>query len=723
MLAVAWKNISAYPPGHPTFVASLNDAHRKLAEAAALGGTVTLGIGRDALFIADEKIDSTQARKFAEALYRHGVAIVSVDRAVEAWELEMLFRFAAGDPRPGRALWDEIAAAGIQHVALTPVDYSAVRATDEVDGEAEEKPKSLFEDILKAILSGRELSEVGATDLEEEAITAKGVASVLLHYLDTGETSERGGAGAPDRGSRDEIVDLIIEKVAAHIDRAAGETRQVTMHQIADLLRNLPREIQERVLHSAVTILATDPSAEEELRTLARLLAPDEILHALSAVRHEGVRLSSHALRLLQGLMMTATVDTPDMTTVEDEARELAAQISTLLGNEDIDRFNPPEHKQLLQDIDLEIPASDEGPRERALELGRERLATLEDENIAQHVQAALLEMIPRQPQGADLEAVFVRIEEHFLELLGTMQMTAALELVDTIQVLTRDPAVPPHVQAAAAASLERIGTGDAIQVLVDWLHLASDELIPQIRRIIDLFGTVGTRNFLYALAEENDRSRRRRLFDFLAGLGPVIVPDAIQLLGDRRWYVVRNMITLLRSVGDRKSLPEIRKLTAHADIRVRLEAIKSLLTFESRLPIDLIEKAIRDPDPKLAESAVALCGSYEIVEAEGPLLRIVMERDWFGRRKSIRLKSLHALAELGRPETLERLDPILRERRFSLRDPEERRYAYELLEYYPVEARARWVEHGLTSRDAAIRAISAKLSRSTAIATTENTG
>ncbi len=712
VLAVAWRNISAYPPGHPIFTAALRDAHAKIAELASFSGSVTLGIGRDGLLVADDKIASTHAQKLAEAFYRHGVAILSIDRDIASWELEMLFRFVAADPRANRsALWDELSAAGITHVTLTPADYSGVRATEDVETAVSEKPATLLDDILRALLRGHELSPEGLMEATGEAISAEGVSSVLLEYLDEGGGEGTAALGTTVSGRRQSLIDLLVSQIENHLGRPEAEGREITVHQIAELLRTLPQDLQQRILDSAVQILACDPAAEEELRSLARALSPDDVFHALSTLRQKGLLLSNHALRLLQTLMTTITADGVEPDVDPNEVRELTDQISTLLGDEDVDRFNPPDHKRLLEEVDLQMPASDEGPRERSLELGPERLDTLKESAIATRVRLATIELILRQPPQADLEPAFRRLEQDFLELLGTMQMSDAVALIDELHELLVDPA-PPHVQAAARTAMERIGTGDAVQVLVDWLHLAADELIPQIRRVIDLFGEFGTRNFLFALAEEADRSRRRRLFDFLAGLGPVIVPEATALLDDPRWYVVRNMIALLRTVGDRQSLSKIRTLTDHQDIRVRLEAIKSLFSFESRVSIDLLRKAISDPDPKVAETAIMLCGNYGIDEAEDPLVEMLVRRDWFGRHRSARLKALRALAELGRPTTLDKLAPVLRDRFFSHAHPEERRFAYEMLEHYPQEARSGWVEYGRSSRDATIREIARRLGR-----------
>ena len=510
VLAVAWRNIAAYPPGHPTFVASLTDAHRKVVDLAELSGTMTFGVSREALLVGEDKLTGTHTQKLAEALYKRHVGILTVKREVQAWELEALFRSIAKDTRQQDApIWTELTSAGVTNIEALPVDYSGIHATEEVEeGEDEPKESSLFEDILKAILTGRELSELGADLDEKEAMTAEGIASLLMKYLDNAAGLGSGTSLAPAAGAAEarvkagrEIGESIAGKVEKHLTRRQGDRREVTIHQIAELLRSLPKEIRERVLISAIRILASDPDAEGDLRALAAALSPDEVLRALSSVRHDGAPLSSHALRLLQKLMTTGQANESDFV-FDEEAMQLAAQISTLLGEEDVDRYNPPEHKAVLEAMDVEITPSTPGARERAMELGNQRLNTLGEDFLTSRVRTALLEMIPRRPPAADMGPAFARLEAQFLELLGTMQMAEAIELMDAIQTMERDESYPEHVRAAAHKSIEALASGDAIHVLVDWLHLASDDLVPQIQRIIDLFGSAATRKFLYALAE-----------------------------------------------------------------------------------------------------------------------------------------------------------------------------------------------------------------------------
>ena len=165
--------------------------------------------------------------------------------------------------------------------------------------------------------------------------------------------------------------------------------------------------------------------------------------------------------------------------------------------------------------------------------------------------------------------------------------------------------------------------------------------------------------------------------------------------------------------MNDRTSLPEMRKLALHRDLRVRMEAIKSLFTLDTGVPIELLENVLTDPDPKVAETAVALVGSAGIKEGVRPLLRIVRGNDIFGSRRSLRVKAIRALGELGDPSALPELQRFLRESLFPWPSKEERLAAWESLAGYPPETRLEFLERGLRSRDTQIRQVCERIPKS----------
>src|SRR4029078_1419205 len=103
----------------------------------------------------------------------------------------------------------------------------------------------------------------------------------------------------------------------------------------------------------------------------------------------------------------------------------------------------------------------------------------------------------------------------------------------------------------------------------------------------------------------------------------------------------------------DKSAMSEILRCADHPDLRVRLEAIRALFACDPAVPRDLLARTIPHPDPRLAEAAVLLTGQHGITQATDLLVEILLRWDWLGRRRSIRLKALRALAGLADPAGL----------------------------------------------------------------------
>src|SRR4051812_38437666 len=91
-LALAWKNLAAYPAGHPALAGSLDAVHARLNELRGPGGDVVLGVAADGLFYGAAKIDSLYAQKLAHALHIRGVAVMRFAPDTSARDLELFLR-------------------------------------------------------------------------------------------------------------------------------------------------------------------------------------------------------------------------------------------------------------------------------------------------------------------------------------------------------------------------------------------------------------------------------------------------------------------------------------------------------------------------------------------------------------------------------------------------------------------------------------------------------
>jgi hypothetical protein len=339
-----------------------------------------------------------------------------------------------------------------------------------------------------------------------------------------------------------------------------------------------------------------------------------------------------------------------------------------------------------------------------AAEIGRE----LSDTSLERDATATLLELAERVDVPHEiLPQILGRFETGYLRLLSGGRMTKAAARVERVQ---RGAVGEGPMAAAFQAAAERMSGRESIEALAAALPELPDEVFGVVPALVERLGPAAVRHLLDVLARTENRRMRFRLLDLLAELGPVVARDAAALLSDSRWYVVRNMLLLLRRVGDSRSVLAVRRCVEHPDLRVRLEAIHTLFAFDRDVPRELLRRALHDPDLRQAEAAMELAGKYGIVEAVEPIVAYLQAWDLFGKRRAVRLKAIRALAAIGEPAALAGLGRF--HRRFQLLPPalEERQELYRTLPAYPEESYQAWIESGRRSRDAEIRRLCAAM-------------
>lgn len=709
-LALGWKNLAAYPPGHPVLISSLDLIHRRLSELQGPGGEISLGIVRDGLLYGQEKVDSAYAQKFGNALYTRGVAILQFDPDTNVQAIETFLRMLGGSGDDGRPIWEELTAAGVMSIHLTPVDYSEVQISDDLDAE---RPKTdaeqLWEQILRAIVAGRELSAEGKALLSKRVHSASELAAMILQYVHMIEQPTEfdpdatfgvkftyridGGDAAEDVGVR------LGDAICGFITASVGARRDVAVKQAIELLKTLPDTMRAAVVRSVMRALAGDESGGALMRDFVENLENDEVLDSLRYLSSM-MALSTHAIRLLETLMRTAKAAVPANA---ETSKDLVGDLVNLFGEEDIDRFNPDDHRQLLDQVSIRVHDARSSLVRPMADLG-DRLQTITPHALSRQLAQTLMSLIRIQGQRKPPWNVLQRLEALFQSDIRDERFTQALEIGRDLQEIAIT-ATNPALQDALHDTFDRLGSPETIRHLIDTMHTNVDQA-SSIEGLLEILGTAATKNLLSMLAEENNRSRRRRLFDFVAKLGTISLPQIRPYLNDSRWYVLRNMIALVRVINDRSLLPDIRRCANHPDLRVRLEAIRTLIALEPTPPRGLLEDAIRDPDPKIAEKAITLVGSYGIKEAVDPLLQLVDGNDVWGMRRTLRLRALRALGELAEPSALPRLQRFFTDSFLPWPSKEERYAAYESLAGYPANARASIVEKGMKSRDPYIREV-----------------
>lgn len=710
-LALAWKTLTVYPLSHPACNGATDEALRQVRGLAAPTGHFVLGVSRDALLVGDQRVEGSHSARVAARLHDLGVGVIRIGEGLRDEDL-IGFLLAL---RPVRGPAAEIPLAtrleqdGVRGIEVIPVDFSHVQATEDLttppSEEAPESPRSLWDRILGAQLAGG-----------GPRAGASAVLELLNRYLEGGAPAGDGGAGPVGGGGSDgspaievdetglavgaelaalgrRLSDAVGDHVVANLGKSAGIG---ALRQVGELVGALPRGLREQVLDAAIARIADHGNSRLAFAELQTSTAAIDLVSSLRRVRGEGRRLSRATLDWLGGLLEADTLaqSSPVAATAE-ELKRLAGE--------------PDDLPALRSDEALlELPSG--AVRLSASAALRAELAALAPHAQLQMLLATLLELLGRCRNADQARAVTTRLEHLVLTLIRGLKVRPAAALLRHLAAtLERSPDGP--MADELRRTLERLAGPSTVELLVDLLPGLTHDEASELRELVDLLGDRLTRNLLIGLCEQEDRSRRRQLFDFLRGGSEAILSDARRLLHDSRWYVVRNMVGLLQALGGKRVIPDLRECLQHSDARVRMEALRALAEIDRELPPELVGQLLADEDPRVAERMAQMAGHLAAGNAIEPLLALVTPIDTFGRQRAMRVKALLALGEIGDPTVLARIKRYFSA--FSVDSIEERRAAYQSLAGYPAAERAELVEKGRKSRDPEIRAICEQLTGS----------
>lgn len=148
---------------------------------------------------------------------------------------------------------------------------------------------------------------------------------------------------------------------------------------------------------------------------------------------------------------------------------------------------------------------------------------------------------------------------------------------------------------------------GSFLQWLIEYISSdQGDEEAEVGEYILRAIGKDAVVSLINALVTENSRFGRRRLVNVLVSIGEPVVPWALKMLDDQRWYVVRNMATILGGIGSKEAIKGLSRLINDQDGRIRREIARSLGRARDPQAEELLLKMLCDPDPAVQLMAIS---------------------------------------------------------------------------------------------------------------------
>jgi len=716
-LALAWQKLSIYQSGHPERQQALDRAHAVLAGLVAPTGSLALGVSRESLLGPDEKLKSLPAKRLAAALYLLEVAVLRFEEGVERDELEHLLGFLPrGEIRAsGRSLGTELQDVGVRHIVVEAVDFTGLLATDTLDGPGlTDGEDSLWDRILQRLLGE------GRLTIEDSSLVEAGPGPFGQIQAAVDQVLERYGVNdgeIPSSEADSKTVEMV-EMLEGIVGQTAGEAlaeagddveddtddeggRLSTARHVGELLSAMPDGMRQGILDAAVRELVGREDAAPGLRSLGSAVSAAKMVGSLRRLRADEVVFDPRVVSVVDSLVIEASPERLGSGQRPDPDA-LAAELRSVFSDEDVDRaplsgaLDDRVFVELRRHVPVHAMFSDLSPY----------LETITDQHLQVDLSMMLIDLLQRPfLDDAQISSVISRQQETFKAMLASGRFGPATRIVEGLREMTSSGEQIKPVREAAERCLEGLREPNTLSGIVDVLGEVKKSDIGQVHQLIDLLGPTSIHQLLCVLGEESELSRRRHIFDLLASLGPSVVPASVALLDDSRWYMIRNILSLLRRVGEGLTLEVLQKTLSHEDSRVRIEAVKCLPELGAQITPALVEQVIGDDDLRVFEMALGVFGSARIGAATAPLVAFLQRPDPIGRLRRVRIRALQTLGEIGDAGVLQEIAPFFRSW-FALVSTEERRAAFRSLELYQEADRSGWIKKGRLSPDATVREI-----------------
>jgi hypothetical protein len=236
--------------------------------------------------------------------------------------------------------------------------------------------------------------------------------------------------------------------------------------------------------------------------------------------------------------------------------------------------------------------------------------------------------------------------------------------LIDLLAGHAGDEQRSQGMRECAQFAMEQIfTTGDILSIALE--HAERGAEIPEkaLQAVINAGGATAIVSAIELMGRTTSLKTRKTLSTVLVSLGEPAVPTLLTLVNDSRWFITRNICAILGTIASREALDAVITCLQHSDLRVRKEAIRSLVQIGGDEAESAILGVLRGPESVLYPQAIASLGGMKSRKSLIDLLRIVASSDLFLKNLSLKIDALSAIAVIGDPQVTPLLVMLMEER------------------------------------------------------------
>jgi hypothetical protein len=681
-LSSTMKAQRLYPTGSDIPRRSALDALEALQAVIGEEPHLELGVGRDGLHYEQASVfpRSESFTTFAREFYKRNLAAVRFHQGVNPDEILLFLSLIIQPPEQVAAnggIEYGLSELGVVNITVSEASTRIVETAlpgalpipkDDEEGDGSDLDEAEFdEDQLKSI--EQILEEAGKDQARDRHLLMRALRDkrAVAEYL----------REARSRGPEESIKDLAkrIGALARSTRNEMREDRSAVLSVIAEAIVELtPQERGELYQDHLIEHARRDQALAE----LIDKLGVDELVDRILGQIEETQEALTGLSRAVRNLTLM-NVQAPGAGVLNLVVSKLAANgasqgfisgvttaafPSTITGIEQFKTGASESVGTVLRLIDMTPDGSDVFVFDEAMEPLRLEAArgTTDGDVIESLVSVAMMEV-----RDEPFEAIMTMLQDSVGYLIEANEADVAADVAEAMSNAAKDETMSATHRARMTQILASIARPESLAAVASVLRRYKSDSPEYIacKRLLTVLGESIIDPLLEILAEENDMAARKALIEMISTSAKNYIPELGARVADRRWYFVRNVVSILATTHSPDALTFLQRTIRHGDARVRRETIRALANVRTAMADSMLAASLDDEDAQNVEIAAKYLGSLGTVSAVPALEAVAVGTNHGNHDQSVRIAAVEALARIGEPSSLPVFQELAKKRGF----------------------------------------------------------
>jgi hypothetical protein len=214
--------------------------------------------------------------------------------------------------------------------------------------------------------------------------------------------------------------------------------------------------------------------------------------------------------------------------------------------------------------------------------------------------------------------------------LINNGNIENLIDILEKISMTLEDGEIPDEIKASLKEVVSYAGSPNIVRAMGPLIDSRTDIDEDTLYQFATYLDKNAIQSFIELLGELKNYTARQMVMHVLTEIGRKDIKVLLDGLADRRWYLVRNIVLIIKQIGDMEAAYQLITKAKHADMRVKTEVIKTIGDLKVSQAISFLEENLNAEEQMVRISAVRALGHLRDEKAKEILIRHIKENKSF---------------------------------------------------------------------------------------------